>query len=65
MEGGGGCGVNAWLPGNMCVYVDVMHGRSCGSMLQNDLLVIQRERKGEWKERVREERRQTEDAAGR
>lgn len=43
--------VNAWLPGNTCVYVDVMLGRSCSSMLQNDLLLIERERKSEWKER--------------
>lgn len=50
MEDGEGCGVNAWLPGDTCVYVDVMLGGSCSSMLQNDLLLIERERKSGVKE---------------
>lgn len=50
MEDGGGCWVNSWLPGNICVHVDVMLGRSCSLMLQNDLLLIERERKSKWKE---------------
>lgn len=29
----------------MCIYVDVMLGRSCSSMLQNDLVLIEREKK--------------------
>lgn len=37
--------MNAWLPGDMCVYVDVMRGGSCSSMLQNDLLLIERGKK--------------------
>lgn len=50
MEDGRGAGCKL-LPGDMCVYVDVMLGRSCGSMLQSDLLLIERERKSKWKER--------------
>lgn len=41
------------MPGNTCVYVDVMLGRSCSSMLQNDLLITERERKSERRERER------------
>lgn len=37
--------MNVWLPGDMCVYVDVMRGRSCSSMLQNDLLLIEKGKK--------------------
>lgn len=42
---------SARLPGNPHVYVYDMLGRSCGSMLQNDLLLIK------WMERVEEEGR--------
>lgn len=59
MEDEGGCGANAWLPGNTCVYVDVMLGRSCSSMLQNDLLLIERERKSEERKEREQERRQS------
>lgn len=52
--------MNVWLPGDMCVYVDVMRGRSCSSMLQNDLLLIERGKK----ERMERER-QSGDAVGR
>jgi len=35
-----GSGVNVWLLGNTRVFLDVMLGRSHGSMLQNDLVLI-------------------------
>lgn len=49
-----GCGVNARLPGDKCVYLDVMLGKSRSSLLQNDLVLIKSKSKCEQKIREHE-----------